>query len=186
MKKEKNRSVIYVAIFIALIMALSIIGFLWSGGSKGQYSYNGFSFNSEAGEWKTSLGQKTLAFQNLPEEVSNISISDEAKYLIQNAKMIYISYNPGEDGEELALTQYSLSLNIGTNSRFAVNAVTESNETNLPAITCANATQPVPVILLEKNETSGSIILNNSCLILKGQPQKLADRLVYAIYGIIK
>jgi len=162
MKKEKNRSVIYVAIFIALIMALSIIGFLWSGGSKGQYSYNGFSFNSEAGEWKTSLGQKTLAFQNLPEEVSNISISDEAKYLIQNAKMIYISYNPGED------------------------AVTESNETNLPAITCANATQPVPVILLEKNETSGSIILNNSCLILKGQPQKLADRLVYAIYGIIK
>jgi len=186
MKKEKNRSIIYIAIFIALIMAISVIGFLWGGTGNEQYKYGDFSFYNEGGLWKTEVNGKLLEFKYLPSELPEVAVSQDAKNLILYAKMLYVIYSPGQSSEELAVAQYNLGRNIETNSRFVVNALAEKNENNLPVITCANATKAVPVIMLKMNETNDSIILNNSCLILEGNPEMLSERLVYFLYGVVQ
>jgi hypothetical protein len=184
MRQEKNRSIIYVTIFIALIMVLSVIGFLWGGSGKEQYRYGKFSFSYENGEWKTNLGGKQLAFKHLPYETLNITVPEGAKSYLSNARMVYISYDPSENREELALVQFNLGKNLETMGRFVVNALSTENQNNAPVITCQNSTQAVPVIIIKKNRDFDSISLNNSCIILEGNPTLVADRLVCSLYGI--
>ncbi len=187
MKKEKNRSIIYVAVFIALLMALSAIGFIWSGGGDAErYRYNDYSFSYENNKWVTQTEGKMLAFNYLPATLLNISLPSQAVSLIQNARMVYITYNETGDSQELALAQYNLGRNLGTNARFVINALVSENNNNLPVITCKNATPPVPVIVLEETSANDSIILNNSCITLKGSPGILGERLIYSVYGIIQ
>lgn len=185
MRKEKNRSVIYIAIFVALIMALSVIGFLWGGQDEGRHSYKGFSFSYKNGKWITNVEGKSLEFSYLPEDVSDITVPQDAKILLSGARMAYIAYSPEEDSEELALVQYNLGKNLEAGSIFVINALTLENKNSLPVINCQNATQFVPVILIKKSVSANSIILNNWCLILEGEPEMLADRLVYDAYGVI-
>jgi len=184
MKKEKNRSMIYIAAFIALIMVLSVIGFLWGGGEGESYRYGEHSFRYEAGKWQTRINGKSLSFSYLPDEVAVISVPENARSLISGARMVYLSYSPESYAEELALAQFNLGRNLETSMRFVVNALTGENEDNIPVIACENATIPVPVILIKKS-ADDSIILNNSCIILEGNPQMLADRLVYSAYGVM-
>lgn len=185
MRKEKKNSIIYVTIFIALIMILSVIGFLWSGGDSTQHKYKKQSFSYQNGDWSTRINNQVLLFRYLPEETVNLTLPQEAASLINNARMVYVSYDPAEKSEEIGLAQYNLAINLRTETRFVVNSFTAPNQNNLSVMTCSNSTALVPVIILKKNENNNSITLNNSCLILEGRPLFVADRLVYAVYGIV-
>jgi len=185
MRKEKNYTIIYITIFIALIMILSVIGFLWSGGDSSQYKYKKHSFSYQNGDWTTRINNKVLLFRYLPDEMANLTIPPETSSLLNNARMAYVSYNPDEKSEEMGLAQYNLAMNLETDTRFLVNAFTAPNENNISVITCSNATAFIPVIILKKNENNNSITLNNSCIVLEGRPLFVADRLVYDVYGII-
>jgi len=100
--------------------------------------------------------------------------------------MLYITYEKSDVAEELAVAQYKLGINIETDTRFVVNSLAYENENNVPVITCSNATDLVPVIMMKRNETTNSITLNNNCITLEGNVNMLADRIVYSIYGIVK
>lgn len=185
MKSEKNRSVIYIAIFVGLIMILSVVGFLWGGGEgSADYKYNDFLFNYNNGQWITNIDGRQISFSYLPEELLNISVPANVDFLISNARMIYLTYDPEKGSEALALTQYDFQRSIATNSRFVVNAFTKENENALPVVGCENATQFVPVIMLIEDDLSNSISLNNFCITLEGRTRMLAERLVYDSYGI--
>jgi len=186
MKQEKKRSIIYIAVFIGLIMALSVIGFLWGGSGEGSKKYGKFTFSYSNGQWTTGIGGKTLTLRNFPEELQNITVPEDAKIIVSSARMIYITYEKETNAEEMALAQYSLGMNLETNTRFVVNALAYENEENVIVVTCKNATEAVPVILMKKSDFNNSVTLNNGCIVLEGVPSVLADRLVYAAYDIIK
>ena len=182
MIKEKNRLGIYIAIFIGAVMVLSVVGFITT--SEDKYSYGKQSFVKKQEQWSAKINGKEVFFYYLPQEVEQINVSPEIPDLITNSRMVYVTYPPNETGiEELATAQYSLGRALEEISIFAVNALTET-DTGVQ-ITCANATQYVPVILLQK-DPENSINLNNNCIILKGNPLIASDRLKYAIYRIIR
>jgi hypothetical protein len=184
MRKEKSHTIIYITIFIALIMILSVVGFLWSGGGEGQHKYGKLSFSYQNGEWITNMNGKQLLFSYLPEDVSNVSVPQGIQGIISNARMVYVAYDPSDSDEELAVAQFNLGMNLENNQRFVVNAVTSKSDSRL-VITCANATQFVPVIIIKNNDAANSINLNNGCITLEGRPLFVADRITYAAYGII-
>jgi hypothetical protein len=61
----------------------------------------------------------------------------------------------------------------------------------LPVVTCANATEFYPVILLKETQSneSGSIYLRGSCVVLEGNALEfilLKDRLMYLLAGVVQ
>ena len=53
MRKEKNRSGIYIAIFIGAVMVLSVVGFITT--SEDKYSYGKQSFVKKQEQWSPIL-----------------------------------------------------------------------------------------------------------------------------------
>ncbi|MBW3023333.1 hypothetical protein KY308_04480, partial [Candidatus Woesearchaeota archaeon] len=109
MRKEKKSSGIYLAVFIALIMILSVIGFMTTREEK--QAYGKFSFSEKNNQWSTKTQNGELLSYYLPQDVEQIAVPEQAKSLILNTKMLYITYDPkDEDVETLATAQYSLGL----------------------------------------------------------------------------
>ncbi len=185
MKKQKNRSVVYIAVFVGLIMILSVIGFLWSGESGSGYKYNGFGFSYENGKWSTRISNKILSFDYLPEDMENLDVPLEAKEIISNSKLLYIT-SPENISEETALAKYELMKGLETESRYVVNAVSEENDNGIPVINCENATIFSPVIRIAESNNNGSINLNNNCITLEGKPDLVSERLIYSVYGVME
>jgi len=187
MKQEKSRTGTYIAIFIGVVMVASVMGFLWGGQSSGaSQKYGQFSFTYRNGQWISNVQGKIIVIRHLPGDLENITVPEDAKTMVSNAGMVYITYSNSTNPQNLALAQYELGNNLATNTRFVINALAYQNPNNATVITCENATQSVPVIMLVESEENNSIFLNKSCIVLEGSPSVVSDRLVYAAYGIIK
>ena len=184
MRKEKNRSAIYIAVFIAGVMILSVLGFIINE-QEGGNSYGKYSFLAKNGQWAVKINGADLSFNYLPQEVDSINVSKDIIQLIESTKMVYITYDQNEtDVQQLATAQYSLDSAFQQINLFAINAFTEAGK-NITQADCKNATAYVPVILMQMGNEN-SISLNNNCIILKGSPLMTADRIKYAVYGVIK
>ncbi|MEM4336820.1 MAG: hypothetical protein QXG86_02335 [Candidatus Woesearchaeota archaeon] len=182
MRKEKNRQAIYIAIFVGIIMILSVVGYFAN--EQSAYSYKKYSFMPKGNQWVLKINKKEVLFSYLPQEVENIKIDPVLKDIILNTKMVYITYSPKEDNvQEIAIAQYDLSKSLEVINVYAVNALTEND--NGLQIDCTNATPYVPVILIKRGNEN-SISLNNNCIILEGNPIINVDRLKYAFLKIIE
>ena len=184
MKKRKNRSVAYIAVFVGLIMVLSVVGFLWSGESSNSYKYNGFGFSYSDGKWSIRTADKMLYFDYLPEDLENISVPQEARNLLSSARLVYLT-SSNNLSEETALAKYDLMVGLETENRYVVNSVLEENVNNIPVISCKNATAFSPVIIINESDKDDSIILNNNCIKLEGTSDIVSERLLYSAYGIM-
>jgi len=184
-RETKNRTGIYIAVFIGAIMVLSVIGFMTTE-QTGKYYYKKYAFSQKNGQWITNIEEKDFFFDYLPQEVESIEIPDYTAGFVLNSRMVYITYASNEtEVEQLAKAQYSLGADLQNINIYSVNAFTDAKDTGFLQIDCKNATQYVPVILIEK-AYENSINLNNNCIILKGNPAMVADRLKYAVFGVIK
>lgn len=193
-KKKTNKSVYFMAVFVALIMILSIFGIML-GNSDNELTYNKFKFkivNSDLGNlFSTKVAKKELIFYNLPYMVENINMSPSIKNTINNAQFIAIGFDPSKDfnNSYVTLVRYDL-INIFTEKGFEV-TIQNSSIFSYPILSCENATSLIPVILISSsNETS---IVENSqnkfCIVLNGDRRELLmvqDRFIYGIFGIIK
>lgn len=183
MRKEKNRSGLYIAIFIAMIMILSVVGFIVSDQEK--FSYGKYSFTQKNNQWTARISGKDLSFYYLPQDVESIEVEQQIRDAILNSKMVYITYSANETQlEDVATAQFSLGESLGQLNIFSASGLTEA-QSGILQVTCSNATQFVPVIMIQK-DSNNSITLNNNCIILRGNPLMAADRLKYAVYGVIK
>lgn len=184
-KERKNKSVIYVAIFIAFIMITSVLGYIFGDSEESSMKYNKYNFYKKNLKWVTKISNAEVDFDYFPAEIDNINLSKEIVESIKNSRMIYITYSPNQtDTDEFGYSQFELTNKLMLLNIYAGNGMTESNEFNLPIISCANATQFVPVIVLEKG-VENTIKSENNCIILKGEPLRLKDRLLYGIFGVI-
>ncbi len=189
----KKKDVLW-AVFIVIIMTFSILGYMWNG-SENEFAYGKYNFQqTEARKWLVNINKTGMEFDYHPAEVENIGLSKDVLDKILNSKMIYLTFDSNQTSLEVA--DY-ISLEFTTKfyeyfKIFLVPGVTKpSRSYTLPEVSCANATQNVPVLYFKQNSdlNETQISLMQDCIIVEGKPNyfiKAKDRLFYGLLGVIK
>ncbi len=214
MKKPKISDKTYkqgMAIFIALVMGLSIVGFIGVGGiqSSGQATntqtieYNGFTFENYNGLWKLNIQGTEFYFSAPPTALETIQIPTEAKNLLNHQK-IYVSKEhikttqETTNEEETILSENTITEEVDISglvffyrSLFYTKGIqsfeaclTEENCGDLPIISCEDTAAIVAI----QSETT-QITAKDNCIYLEAQNDitrvRLAERLAYELLGVI-
>ncbi len=186
MRKEKrSRGAIYVAVFIAAIMVTSVLGFIFGERDQESMTYKNHDFYKKNLKWVTKINGKDAAFDYFPSEVESINLSENAKNKILNSRMVYVTYDPNQTNDAVGFAQFDLNQKLMLINVYVANGMTKNNKYGIQIITCENATQFVPVVVLEPS-TKNVIKEEGNCLILDGDPLKLKDRLLYGVFGVIE
>lgn len=187
-KKKKSKKEVWMMGFIAFILVMSVMGFVWKGGPP-KVEYNEIPFVQEGTGWSTMIeGQKVL-FNYHPEEVDYINLSQSITQRLSTVELD-ITYDFNDTyAEYIAKVQYTMEIGLSAFNIFIVKGFTAENEFDRPVITCDDATPYVPVIYFKKSNQT-RISLEDNCIIAeayRGEDlAKIKDRLLYAIFGVIK
>ena len=193
----KNKTKLFMAIFIAFIMISSVLGFalLQSFGGLGlignnreTFTYNNLEFTqSQSGFYSTNFQNKEILLVSDPRTLNNVKVPQISINELNNAEKIYVTQDSTQNTQSI---QSLLMGNIGQFliPRVQVACISDTKEcVNLPLITCNDATQTIKVIYFEEsNETD--IIYENNCLTIKGssdiQTLRKIDKLILTLLGI--
>ena len=190
-KKKKINYSLIMAIFIAVVMMTSIMGYMWQGGDGGETVKMGdYTFSRVSSYWQVKYEGQFLKFSYLPDTLLDINVTDVAIEKMLATKMVYTTSDVNDVyAESIAQTIFELRKELGENLMvFLVNGFTENTTYNLPIITCDNATQFVPVMLLKEGDSS-RIYLDGECIVFEAKETyqfiRLKDKLLYKMYGIL-
>jgi hypothetical protein len=190
-KKSNNKAVIF-TIILAGIMIFSVFGIIIYGYSNAESSfiYNKHTFKRSANGWTTKIDGKNIEFNYPPDSVDKIALDPNAAERILSSRMVYVTVQPDakDIGNYEALRLEFMQKFPDYFSIYVVNGITKENPMyNQQIITCANATNAIPVIYLgDGNDTS--ITMKGNCIIFSSDQQAglaLKDRLLYALFKII-
>lgn len=182
----------WMAIFIGVIMLMSVAGFVLSfspGSQGGNFRYGGLDFTQTGqGFYSADIGGRDVGFFYRPEDVSGIDVPDEVAGKISGTRALYVSYGWNSSlSREMALLQFDLGNMLDARGVFAQPAFTGENPMNITVKGCNDATGFVPVLLLqEANNTAVGVEAGNpDCLVLNATDGasflRLADRLKYVL-----
>jgi hypothetical protein len=191
-REKRNR--IILSVVIAFVMILSTIGFFYGSQvneNEQKYTINNktYSYTRENNQYVLELNKKEkIGFYYLPFEI-NMNITDEILNSIQNSKVVYITFDPdAEKPEYIDLARFDLAMNFLNKNIYVIEGTTkESQEINLPIITCENATAYMPVIYLQESNIT-NLINDNNCIRMQGKNLdfiKFRDLMLYKLYGIL-
>jgi hypothetical protein len=195
MRKPLINKKTLISLFIVFVMVLSTFGFILSyqtGGGQRE-EYNGHKLTITDQGTMVKLDGKKIYFSNFPTQLEDINMSSELKDALKNAKMLTITYNPGEEwAEAMADVQYQAEQSLPEYTEiYVARGVTNAKDFNytLPEFTCKNATSGAPVLnLQEGNETE--LVLKNNCIIASAKSEndfyRMYERILYAILGIME
>lgn len=195
MRKPLINKKMLISLFIVFVMVLSTFGFIFSyqtGGGEKQ-EYNGHKLTITEQGTMAKIGGKKIYFNNFPTQLEDINMSTPLKDALKNAKMLTITYNPGEDwAEAMADVQYQAEQSLPEYTEiYVARGVTNAKDFNytLQEITCKNATAGAPVLeLKEGNETE--IALKGSCIVASAKSEndfyRIYERILYVILGIME
>ncbi len=193
-KKTRNRNVV-LGIIIAVIMVAGTVGWaVTSGDNQGNNaeSYNGFSFTQNNGYWISSiqLNNQIYPIQTiyLPKEVDNITSEGILSLEKFSGKTLYLSV--------YTLEERQAALEIANNLQLFVNRIQFSCYADIndsfcldkPIKTCNDTSLDSAIIVIQENNlTKSSYSLG--CLTINANAEnllKVADRSIFAIFGVIK
>ncbi|MDO8480437.1 MAG: hypothetical protein Q7S65_01325, partial [Nanoarchaeota archaeon] len=156
-----------------------------SGSTTMRYKGTKFTLAQENGGsvWQAKIDGRTATFLYLPQDIESIPVPPSLKPgVLQFQATSDVNSTAAAD---IAQALFRLSTSTGIPMR---NGFTTENRYGLPAITCANATQFVPVLsyrLGEKHE----IRQEGQCIIVESNVgygfNQLTDRISYALLGVI-
>ncbi len=195
--EPKNKAGMYMAIFIAAVMILSIGGvFLSNPDADYDYSYGGYNFRNSNNLWITKIDGRELVFYSLPEQVVNLDISKQAVDMIKNSYGLIITSNPVQAPvsrlQALDLFKFDFTnsyLKVYPEKKIGYAFTQKVNSSKIPAITCGNSTYLFPVINIAfSNETN--IKVDKDCIIVSAADEysllSLLDYLRYSMLGILE
>lgn len=194
--EQKSKTGIYLSIFLAVIMIGGVAGiFLSNPSSDSQLSYGKYNFKNINGIWVTKINGKETNFYYFPDQVKNLSISEDAFQTLKNSQGVIISFNPevNETLKAQTIDIFRLELVDAILSSykkqigFAVNK--KINSSQFSYLTCSNSTLNVPIMSIDySNQTSIKLI--NSCIVVSATDEygllALLDNLKYRIYGVLQ
>ena len=201
-KTEKKRKIFTpgsaLALFVIFIMVGSAIGFVMmgspTGGRQGDRVYEDYAFSmTQGGYWITEYENRYLRFHNLPGEVKNIELPDDAIESISNAGLVTLTFHPEDDNIEfIESTRMELEEQLQRELGIMVQAGVLENVTpyeDMSVVDCESA-NPQNIVIKMETKDEQSISFENNCLHLKGHTgnsfYRMKDRLVYTLTGIIE
>src|SRR3989344_1742208 len=190
-EQKKLSKTFWMGVFIAAIMILSVIGYVWNGGNDTDFEYNGFSLIlTEDGLWTMDYNGQNIMFYNHPTEVEYLKIDTDTSNALKNAKMIYATSDPDDLLKEaIGGAEFEIKREIEKKGIYFIYSFTDANEFNRTIMTCDNATPSVPVLYFTHGNTT-NISSSNNCIISQADSafgiRKLRDRLLYAFLGVIE
>lgn len=191
---KKNKTALYITLFLAAIMVLSIFGvFLWNPSTESDYSYGKYSFKPSNGNWITKINGKEKAFYYLPQELLRFNASSAIFNTIKYSQGLVIVLNGStnltqrlqvQDLFKLGLADAMMSSYPDKKLWFSTTGINAS----LPQITCQNASYVVPVMTVDfSNETKTD--LKGSCIVVTATDEysmlNILDGLRYGIFGVL-
>lgn len=186
-KLEKKSRKLFIPIFIALIMILSVLGFMWRGPSEEQYEYNNLLFTKVKNGWVTYTDNKAFLLTYSPEELKNIT----ANVFLNNlnyAQIIFFSLNPEEDVYQ-AVYDFQINMNnLFTPLLIPACTANVSKCINITLKNCQDATENTKIIIF-KEENQTKITYKNNCLTIQGKGENLTkatDKLILTLIEQIK
>ena len=189
-KKRFSKQTLW-TIVVVVVMAFSVIGFMWTGGfGSSTQSYKDIVFTVEGKFLVTKINNKPVSFYNHPSLVDYINISDSILNKVKNSQVIYTTSNES-DKEKFIIGEIEFDMQRILYEHFGAiveYAFTENNTFGKPVMTCENATVNAPVIYFKTSNTT-EINMENNCIIFEAKSdidfKILRDRLLYGIFGII-
>jgi hypothetical protein len=192
-RKKRFNKKIMMSLFIVAIMVLSVFGFVMSYQTNQRdklADYNGFTFSSSQAGLMTKINGQELSFNYYPEDLEKINISDDAKAILSETKILFVTYDPNSDfasviaEQQLDMEQKFITLG----DRFMTKGFTNATGYALQQITCANATSAMPVYQIEQsNETK--IEVSDNCLILtvasESELNAYHAKILYLMLGVM-
>ena len=196
-KDERRKGNKFFSYFMWGIVLLVIIGFFFEAvvsfnpsGQGDTFRYSGLTFKqTRQGFYAADLDGRLLEFVYKPEALSDIEVAPSIIDTVTASRAVYITYGWNNTFmRDMALLQYEagniLEAKYGV---FVQPAFTGGNPLNVSAVSCENATEFVPVVLIQlANSTSisadsshpGCIVLNVSSSV---DLARAADRFKYAL-----
>ena len=187
LQKKKNFSP-FIPFFIVVVMIVSLFSIIDSNNTANRTKYKGVLFvqNIEKQTWELEQNGYTYTFHYLPTELSikvpAHSLMYDSYYLVENPSANYSQ----EDLSLIGLAKFEAKENLNKKG-FSTTSGFSIEYNSILAITCANASEQIGVILFQLgNETK--IINENNCILVEGPSGieiiKAKDKLMYVIFGI--
>ncbi len=184
---------VLVSIFIAGIMILSTLGVMldYQTGSSNKMEYNGYKFEQMYDGVQTKINGQRFLLTYFPEQLEHINISTEAKQMLKNMQVFAITYDTkSEYKESFAEQQFNLAEKLALIEKYAISGVlNNTGMEQIPAITCKNATNAMPVLLLQEGITTNMTLKNNCLAVNIGsmyEAPQAGDLLFYQIAGVMQ
>lgn len=195
-KEKKDKTAVYMSIFLGGLMILSAFGvFFWNPSSESDLSYGKFTFKSANNMWTTKINKKDVSFYLLPDQVSHLS-NKQANQLLKNSQGIVLSFNPevNETTKLQAIDVFKFEfVNMITNSykekKIGFAIFEKSQKSTVPVINCQNSSIVIPVVVIDYgNETN--IKTTGDCIVVKAADEygllAVLDNLRYNLYGVFE
>lgn len=181
------------SLFIVAIMILSVIGFVLVdvGTDDASRMYGNYTFYRTSQGWRAKIAGQQMYFNFLPDQVNRIPVDEHSQQILTSSPIVGVTYDPADKfAQPMSQLQFYLEQLLNENQRvFVLRGLTNNSAyPGLQELTCANATQSLPVIVMERqNETRVSA--NEWCVHAQAATSQevfmLADRLLYVILGVL-
>lgn len=187
-KQKSNKTRLFLPIFIALIMITSILGFMHSPDTEQQYKYNGHLFTQTDKGWVTYVNNRPLSLAYDPQSLESISIDDISLSELNSAQKTYLSTNPEDNLNQVALYNFQQNIIPLLSTRLVTSCTVDIPKcSEKPIKTCEDASDDVKVVILESSNQT-AVKYKDNCLIIQGKNQNLTqatDKLTLKLWGII-
>ena len=171
-------------------MILSIFGMMmdYALSPNKKITYGEYKFKVKQNTWVTEINDKEYNFYYAPQELQNLSITEQAKEILKTRDVYTITYDPdNRDVETIGKSLYELEQQI-TKPILEI-ALTNNTGTTLPQKTCKNATPQQPVIYYKENDEE-KIETEGNCVIISSIDSRdiimQKDMIKYIMLGVMK
>jgi len=188
----KINSKTLMGLFIIGIMVFSVFGFLLSYGSDQQVvRYGDYKFTRTSLGVQTKINGERVIFNYDPLQVEGLPIDDQAKTTLKNTKALFLTYDPNHEwATAFAEIQYYLEQAIPQfTDVYVERGLTNSTGFDIKKITCSDATESQPVLLLsQSNQTE--ITFEDNCITASAEQihdlLRINDKVQFLMYGVME
>jgi hypothetical protein len=187
-RKNDKRKQIILSIVLSAVMIFSVFGVMIGSFTNNEMSYKGHRFEIKGNKYVTKINGNEMEFDYLPQITESINLSNDTATKIKSAYVLMITFDPSQESNlpVMELVRFDLSQKLG---KIVLSGVMSNSEQyqNFSIITCENATQQSPVIVLNMSDNT-SIIDAGNCIYLNARGSeflRLRDRILYSYYGVI-
>lgn len=178
-----KKSQLFMAVFVALILISSVIGFLYipeeSALQPGTKQYGNIQFyQSQNNQWVAQFNNQQFLFDYLPEDLSSITLPQ--LFTLNNPKLYLIS-NASDAASQQYLLQ-KLEYNLRTIGKTTITACLAAED--CPDIPIKDCTEPG---ILLKKAPENRVFIYESCIAIEGDAlyqSQVIDKLHQSLLGI--